>query len=121
MNRYEDEAEKLTEAKIEMDIEEAVSHKKILLHPYTLQVGSFPTLERAKKAINLYRENGLSVYWVKVDLKEKGVWYRVFTGNFEDLEQLEKFKQEHGLTKSIVRKSVIRGPIQSQTFEGFRN
>jgi hypothetical protein len=32
---------------------------------------------------------GLSPYWIKVDLGDKGVWFRVFTGYFKNKEEAE--------------------------------
>jgi hypothetical protein len=49
---------------------------------------------------------------VKVKLSN-GVWYRVFTGHFEDREQAERFKQEHGLTKAIVNETKFANLITS--------
>jgi len=71
--------------------------------PYSLYLGSFRTRKRAEKAISLYSEKGLSPYWAEVELS-KGIWYRVFTGHFEDSEQAENFRQEHGLTEAIAKK-----------------
>ena len=49
-------------------------------------------------------EDGLSnLYRAKVDLKEKGVWYRIFTGFFKDREHVEEFRQAHGLTDAIIK------------------
>ena len=76
-----------------------------LKYPYSLHLASFRTLERANKAITLYSKKSLSPYWVKVDLQEKGVWYRVFTGHFENRQQAERFRQNHGLTDAMVRKT----------------
>jgi hypothetical protein len=37
---------------------------------------------------------GLSPYWIKVDLGDKGVWFRVFTGYFKNKEEAEAFIKE---------------------------
>jgi len=85
--------------------EKSNPQKRPLSYPYSLKLGAFRTLERTRKAIKLYRDRDLCPYWIKVDLKEKGEWYRIFSGHFENYEQAEKFKQEHGLTESIVSKT----------------
>jgi cell division septation protein DedD len=74
-------------------------------YPYSLYLGSYLTLERAKKAISMYSKNGLSPYHVKVELGPKGVWYRVFAGFFEDRKKAKEFQQEHGLKKAEVKKT----------------
>ncbi len=58
-------------------------------YPYSVLLGAFSSIEKAKSAVSIYRENGLSPYYVKVDLGEKGVWFRIFTGHFESKEQAE--------------------------------
>ena len=71
--------------------------------PYTLYLGSFRTLNRAENAEKIYTGTGLSPYWAKVDLGEKGEWYRVFLGHFKDTKQANRFKQEHGLMETTVK------------------
>ena len=74
-------------------------------YPYSIQLGSFRTMERVKKAISGYKKNDLTPFWVRVDLKEKGIWYRVFTGYFEDKEQAVRFRRKYGLKGSIIWKT----------------
>ena len=81
--------------------------KKALSHPYSLYLGSFRTLERAKRAISLYDQKGLSPYCSKVDFHEKGIWFRVFTGHFQDREKAEKFKERHRLREGTVKKTAF--------------
>jgi len=73
-------------------------------YPYTLQVGSYRTLKRAEKAISIYRKKNLSPYWVKVDLGENGLWFRVFVGHFKDKEKAKTFKQEHKITDGLIKR-----------------
>jgi capsular exopolysaccharide synthesis family protein len=87
------------------EIDTPASPSRIQSYPYSLQVGAFRSLDRTEKAISMYGRKGLSAYRIKVDLNEKGVWYRVFMGHFEDREQAERFKQEHGLKKSKVKEA----------------
>jgi cell division septation protein DedD len=95
--------------------EKPLSSEKILSYPYSLYLGSYGTLKRAKKAVSMYGKKGLSpAYWVRVELS-KGVWYRIFTGYFEDREQAERFKQEHGLKEATVRKIKYANLIGSYT------
>ncbi|MGD9040792.1 MAG: polysaccharide biosynthesis tyrosine autokinase [Desulfobacteraceae bacterium] len=73
-------------------------------YPYSLYLGSFQNLERAKKAVSLYAEKGFSVYWVKV-LLSKGTWYRVYAGYFEDAEKAERFRREERLKEATIKKT----------------
>ena len=74
-------------------------------YPYSLYLGSFRTAERAEKAIVFYRKNGVSPYRAKVEFREKGVWFRVYGGYFKDVEQAERFKEEHKLSEAKARKT----------------
>jgi len=74
-----------------------------ILHPFSLHIGSYRTIERAERAIAQYGEENISAYWVKVDLKEKGVWYRIFTGYFQDRQEAERFREEHELEDGIIK------------------
>jgi capsular exopolysaccharide synthesis family protein len=85
--------------------------KETLSHPYSLYLGSFRTLERAKKAISLYSEKGLSPYCSRVDFHEKGTWFRVFTGHFQDREKAEKFKARHRLKEATVKRTAYANLI----------
>jgi cell division septation protein DedD len=71
--------------------EELFPEETSLPYPYSVYLAAYKTSERAEKAISIYRNQGLSAYWVKVDLGDKGVWYRVFTGYFADQKQAEAF------------------------------
>lgn len=71
--------------------EELFPEESSLPYPYSVYLGAYKTPERAEKAISLHRKEGLSAYWVKVDLGDKGVWYRVFTGYFKDQNEAEAF------------------------------
>lgn len=81
------------------------SRENNISYPYSLKLGSYISVVRAKKAMRYFAKMGLSTYWVKVDLKKKGVWYRVFAGYFTKSEQGERFRQKHGLKTSRVKKT----------------
>jgi hypothetical protein len=66
-------------------------------YPYSVYLGSFKAVEAVKKALFDYQEKGLSAYWVKVDLGDKGVWFRFFTGYFRTKEEAEKYIRDRSL------------------------
>jgi cell division septation protein DedD len=74
-------------------------------YPYSVYLGAYKTPERADKAISIYRNKGLSAYWVKVNLGEKGVWYRVFTGYFKDQKQAEAFIKRKGIADAKAKRT----------------
>lgn len=80
------------------------SLKKLEPYPYSLQIGSYRTLKRANKAILIYRKKNLSPYWVRVDLGENGIWFRVFVGHFRDKEKAKFFRHEHRITSALIKR-----------------
>jgi len=90
--------------------ESAGALEQVPVDSYSLHLGSFRTLSRTEKAIGEYERKGLPAYFVKVDLKEKGIWHRVFTGSFAERKQAEAFGQKHGLTGATVKKIRSAGP-----------
>jgi cell division septation protein DedD len=93
---------------------EQKSPQKIVSYPYSIQLGAFRTLGGARENVSLYRKKGLSPYWVEVELAS-GTWYRVFAGHFEDREQAEKFRREHGLREAFVKKTNYANLIDTYT------
>jgi succinoglycan biosynthesis transport protein ExoP len=73
--------------------------------PYSLRLGAFRTLARAKKAVEEYKQKGLSPYWTQVDLGDKGIWFRVYTGHFEDRGKAKRFREERDLDGALVKET----------------
>jgi cell division septation protein DedD len=75
-------------------------------YPYSVYLGSYGTPERMEKAVSKYKENGLSfLHWQEVDLGDKGIWYRVFAGQFETKSEAEAYIRERQLVDAEVRKT----------------
>ncbi len=85
--------------------EELFPEESTLPYPYSVYLGAYKTPERAEKAISIYRNKGLSAYWVKVDLGDKGVWYRVFTGYFRDQNEAEAFIRRKRIAEAEVKRT----------------
>ena len=73
---------------------------------FTLQVGSFEKKEHAENLFQKLRKKGYPVFLKRVDLKEKGIWYRVKVGEYPTKVEAEKFKEklekEEGLKESLI-------------------
>jgi hypothetical protein len=69
-------------------------------YPYSVYLGSFKAPDAVKKALSDYQEKGLSAYWAKVDLGEKGLWYRFFTGNFRTKEEAENYIRDRNIPRA---------------------
>jgi cell division septation protein DedD len=85
--------------------EELLPEESLLPYPYSVYLGAYKTPERAEKAISLHRNKGLSAYWVKVNLGEKGVWHRVFTGYFKDQNEAEAFIKRKRLADAQAKRT----------------
>ncbi len=85
--------------------EELFPEERALPYPYSVYLGAYKTPERAEKAISIYRNKGLSAYWVKVDLGDKGVWYRVFTGYFKDQNEAEAFIRRKRIADATAKRT----------------
>jgi cell division septation protein DedD len=91
-------------------------NQQVLTYPYSVLISTFRTFENAKKAIGIYKKKGLLPYWVKVDLGDRGIWYRVFTGFFKDGKSAELFiKTKHiaGARAKRTKYAVIVGKYSS--------
>jgi len=73
-------------------------------YPFSVYLGAFMTLDRARTAVSIYEKNhGMSSHWVKVDLREKGVWYRIFTGHFKTEQEAQAFISQKQLQEGEVK------------------
>ncbi|MBI9085166.1 MAG: SPOR domain-containing protein [Desulfobacterales bacterium] len=72
-------------------------------YPYTILIASVRTPAQANRAVAQYGRIGLSPYWAEVDLEEKGIWYRVFSGLFETPEAAKQQVVEKGLADALVK------------------
>ena len=85
-------------------------------YPYSVYLGSHNSPEAVRKAISEYQGKELSPYWAKVDLGEKGVWFRVFAGYFQNKEETEKFIKDQsipGATPGITKYANWIGTFES--------
>jgi hypothetical protein len=86
-------------------------------YPYSIYLGSYGSIERAEKAVSMYEKKGLSPYWVEVDLGEKGVWFRIFTGYFPNKEQAQAYIKKMQVADASPRRTAyanLIGVFQSQ-------
>jgi SPOR domain len=73
-------------------------------YPFSVYLGSFANPAQTRTAVSIYEKDfGISSYWVKVDLKEKGTWYRLYTGAFQTAEQAKAFIRQKALKEGEVR------------------
>lgn len=66
-------------------------------YPFSVKVSYYKTREEAQASLSDLVDRGLSPYWVKVDLGDQGIWYRIFAGHFERVEDAQAYIAEKGL------------------------
>ncbi len=74
-------------------------------HPYVIQLGTFKTYTRAMQAMHQFYLHGLSVHWNPVNLGERGIWYRIYTGRFKTKAEALAFKDRHALNDALIAKN----------------
>lgn len=73
--------------------------------PYSVYLGSFNSIEQAGRGIDHYAKSGIASFWVKVNLGEKGIWYRVYSGEFADKADAEAYINEKAIKDGEIKKS----------------
>jgi cell division septation protein DedD len=73
--------------------------------PYSLHLSSWNTRKKAQKMVRAHKQAGLKAYLTKIDLGNKGIWWRVSSGRYETEEEALKVKIDHGFSDAIIRKT----------------
>ncbi len=74
-------------------------------YPYSVYLGSFNSTDQARRALDNYLKAGITSFWVKVNLGEKGIWYRVYTGEFPDKESAGAYINEKLIMDGEIKKT----------------
>jgi len=86
-------------------------------YPYSIYLGSYRTHEKAQNEIAPYLRNGLSPYIVKVHLKQKGTWWRIYLGHFQTYGQGMQAKNRLGLEDSSIKNTAYANFIGTYSSE----
>lgn len=76
------------------------------LHPYTVQISSSRSQDQCFKVASMLRRAGYPAFTASLELKDKGVWHRIFVGSFATREQAEDIKTK--LTDDEITDGFIR-------------
>ncbi|MBN1908065.1 MAG: SPOR domain-containing protein [Deltaproteobacteria bacterium] len=60
-------------------------------YPYSIYLGSYNSVTSVKELSSKYMKMGITSYWIKMDLGQKGVWYRLYAGCFQKREQADEY------------------------------
>lgn len=72
--------------------------------PYSILLSSCRLQKSVPVVLTRYKKIGLDPFVVKVDLGEKGTWWRIYAGHYESREKAIKEKNKYGLSDKIVIK-----------------
>ena len=81
---------------------ESGSFKKVSLKPYSIMLSSCRLWKSVDKLLSEYRIKGLSPYFVKVDLGERGVWWRILLGYYQTREEALRIREKIDVSDAIV-------------------
>jgi len=73
-------------------------------NPYTVQFEATPEFETAQEKVKVFRTRGLNAYMVKSEVKGKGTFFRVRSGNFRTQAEAQKYGadlQEKGVVSDF--------------------
>jgi len=86
-------------------------------YPFSIYLGSHKKFEDILEVMSLYEEKGLSFHWVRLDLGDKGIWFRLFAGYFEKRWMADTYIKENKIEGAESRKTgyaVLIGRYQSE-------
>lgn len=100
--------------KKEVENTPAPINKTLNMAIYTIQVKAFKDLKKVSDLSDILKKRGFDVGWEKVDIKNKGIWYRVFIGRFSDSSKAAKYMKENEIGSSypgsFIRKLSLEQP-----------
>jgi len=83
-------------------IDEDALGEMVSTFPYSIHLSSYQTLEETQKELSYHRRNGLFPYAFKVNLGEKGVWWRIYIGCYKTRDEAVNAKTGLGLEEATV-------------------
>jgi hypothetical protein len=72
-------------------------------YPFSILLDTFLEKERAQQAVDLYQGRDISAHWVKVNLGEKGIRYRLFTGIFATVPEAQQYLDQNQLFDKLIK------------------
>lgn len=72
-------------------------------YPFSILLETFTEQATAEMAIPYYDKRGLAAHWVKVNLGEEGIQYRLFTGVFATVPEAQQYLEKNKLVDRPVK------------------
>jgi cell division protein FtsN len=96
--RMNDELEKFSSEVAPVSVAPEATQKSSMTGKFTIQLGSYNTLDEAKQFAEGFTVRGYSPILNEVKIDGKGVWYRVSLGLFNNVDEAKSYiKQEQSL------------------------
>jgi len=92
-----------TEIKVVAGPKEIITPPEPGRYPYSILLASFKMVTLAEAAISKYQARGLDSFWVQVDLGDKGVWYRVYSGNYTTKAEAQAVVTQFSLDSALIK------------------
>jgi hypothetical protein len=80
-------------------------------YPFSILLETFAEQDIAELAIPYYQKRGISAHWVKVNLEEKGVLYRLFTGAFSTIPEAQQYIDQKQLVDKPIKPTIYSARI----------
>jgi len=79
--------------------------------PFSIYLGSSLSKEKVEASIAQYRREGLTAYRVRIDFKEKGIWYRIYAGYFKDQAQAQDVINKYNFADAEIKNTAYANLI----------
>jgi hypothetical protein len=80
-------------------------------YPFSILLETFTDRKIAQMAIPFYQKRGISAHWVRVDLDDKGIYYRLFTGAFATIPEAQQYLDKKQLVDKPVKPTIYSARI----------
>jgi len=103
-NKTRNQVEKASAEQTVKSIEDLqVTMKPAGAYPFSILLETLDKQGNAEQAVKLYDKKGLASFWVKVDLGEQGIKYRLFTGYFPSETAAKTFLVQQRLSGKLIK------------------
>jgi len=82
--------------------QKTLEHRQADRRVYTLHVGSYKNMLGVTKEISSLNAKGIQCYWRRVDLGQKGTWFRVYAGRFDTRTEALQYQTANGFVDASV-------------------
>jgi len=91
--------------------------ERVASYPYSIYFGSYSDRTELQNSVLEYQKMGMNPYWVRIDLGEKGIWYRLFSGYYgkrSEVKTIIKGKQLKEASSKHTKYANLIGFFQSE-------